>query len=105
MRIVATNAHKNPIVFECPWLFAENEEIQCILSYDERSKSGERIDIGIPRWKEDAKWPEEEPGAIFSVGMELNDDNQLVFFADLSSDATESTERVFEQVIEEREDD
>lgn len=105
MKVVATNAHKNPIVFDCPWMFAEHEEAHLIFAHPPRQyarseNKGEVIHINIPRPNTD---PGDEPEAILTVGLERTSDSSLEFYVDLSSDATESTERIYSHIIDESE--
>lgn len=89
MRLVVTNAHKNPIVFDAPWLFAEDEEAILSLALDPRGKRGESVQVNVPHSVTDS-----EPVAVVTVGVEWGDEG-AEFYVDVSSDSTESTERIY----------
>lgn len=97
MRLVVTNAHKNPIIFDSPWMHAEKgEEAHLIINNDEA------VDIGVPSLEVMSAGSQpliiDEPSENVRVGIEREADHFL-FYIEISSDATESTERIYEREI------
>lgn len=78
MRITLTNAHKNPISLDCPWMYAEDEEAWARLG----KKESIMFNVGGD--------PEGDPRHIVHVG--LKEDGE--FFVDVMTE-DESPERLW----------
>jgi hypothetical protein len=96
MRLVATNAHKNPIVLDCPWMFTETEEAHLDLNPGRRRGQGEDVYIAVPSGTDG------DPQALIHVSHTRVDDKTTRFVVETCRE-DEAPTPIAEWTIEEEE--